>query len=199
MDHPTQWYKPLRWTNTVADPLVVDSGDLSGHEEWDFTRGDLVNDWNNSAWFASSNYLNDGDPDDVLQNHLGLLIFSARLRRALDGANIGGIQYLPVEVRLFDRQDIAGFAIANILPMIRAIDYSKTDFDVFPEDYFLPERRGLVRSIRKPVLIQSAIADHDVFRLADWKVMYFVSDRFKRVFETGRFTGYTFGEPVALS
>lgn len=199
MSHPAAWYDPLRWSNTKADPLVTDSSNLHGHDEWDFMQGKRIVGWRDTAWLASSDYLHDGEPDDVLQNHLGLHVFSERLRDALTRADIGGIQYLPVDVRLSDGQVIEGFAIANILAMISAFDFKRSNYDVFPDDYFLPERRGLVRAIRKPVLIKSAIAEYDVFRLAEYDIMHFVSDRFKHVFEAGEFTGYAFSGPIALS
>jgi hypothetical protein len=193
------WYHPVECANTVEDPLVVNRCDLGRYDEWDFMRGKRIRDWDRSIWFASSDRQHDGEPDDVLQNHLGLLIFSAGLRHSLERARVRDLQYLPIQVRLSDGQAIPGYAIVNILPLIPALDTARTDLDVFPEDYFLPERRGLIRAIRRPVLVGAAVQNYDIFRLAEYHVMYFVSERFKVAFENGNFTGLAFGNPVPIT
>jgi hypothetical protein len=190
----TSWYWIVACDNTVENPLVVSEASLQGLDESDFTSGVTIANWDETAWFRSPNADLDGDPDDVLQNHLGLYIYSMRLRNALNAADITGIQYLPVRVFLSDGSQIEGFAIANILCLVPALDLENSDFDVFPDDYFLPERRGKVRGIRKPVLRRAAVEPFDVIRLAEFKWYACVSERFKHVFEKNRLTGYSFHE-----
>jgi hypothetical protein len=190
----TRWYWPVECDNTVADPLVVAEANLGGLDEYDFVRGIRIANWNEAAWFRSPDAHHDGDPDDVLQNHLGLHIYSARLREALEAANITGIQYLPVKVLLSDSSPIEGFAIANILNLVPVLDFERSDYDVFPEDYFLPERRGKVRGIRIPVLRRAAVELFDIVRLEESKWYVCVSERFKNAFEMSRCSGYSFQE-----
>ncbi|RJQ27969.1 MAG: hypothetical protein C4589_07420 [Peptococcaceae bacterium] len=189
-----KWYWTVDCANTVEDPLVAGKADLKGFEEWDFRRGQLIENWDGTAWLQVEEPQDDGDPDDVLQSHLGLPIYSARLRKALDKAGVTGIQYLPVRVLHYDGTPIEGFAIANILNLLPALDFEKSDYDLYPDDYFLPERRGKVRAVRRPVLRYKVIEGCDILRLKEYKVMILVSERFRNLFVANGFTGYSFYE-----
>jgi hypothetical protein len=50
----------------------------------------------------------------------------------------------------------------------------------------------------KPVLRKSVIVGHDIFRVAEYPLAYFVSGRFREIFVRNKFTGYSFKE-VPLS
>lgn len=188
-----KWYWTVDCSNTVEDPLVAGKADLKGFEWWDFQRGQLIENWDETAWFQAEKPQDDGDPDDVLQDHLDIPIYSARLRQALDKARITGIQYLPVRVLHYDGTPIEGFAIANILNLLPALDFEKSDYDLYPDDYFLPERRGRVRAVRLPVLRYKVIEGYDIFLLQGWEEIY-VSERFRNLFVANGFTGYSFYE-----
>lgn len=192
----THWYWVVSCDNTVDDPLVTDSAEL-GVDPERLDVGHLVEGWSELAWLRANKFENDGVPDDVLQNHLGLPIFSARLRAALEGAGVVGIQYLPVRLIRPNGQEITGFSIANIVERRRALDRARSDYDVFPDDYFLADRRGGVRGIRQAVLCVDALAGCDVARLDEFPSSVYVSERFKNVFEAGGFTGYSFREARA--
>lgn len=194
-----KWYKPIGCDNTVANPFVADSEDLKGLDEWSFYGGQLFEKWDETVWFQAKESKNDGDPDDVLQNALGFLpIFSARLRKALDKAGITGIQYLPVHVLHYDGTPVEGFAIANILNFLPALDIDESDYDIFDNDYFLPKRRGKIRGIRKAVLHRTVIERYDIFRLNEFDLHIYVSELFRNVFVANGFTGYSFAEVKAL-
>ena len=189
----TRWYWAVSCDNTVEDPLVVDSADL----EIDPGRLDVgqpQEGWSDLAWLRAEKPENDGTPDDALQNHLGLPVYSFRLRSALEAAGIRGIQYLPVRLFRPNGQEIAGFSIANIVERRGALDRSRSDYDVFPNDYFLSERRGDVRGIRRVVLHVEALRGCDIARLDEFPSSVYVSERFKNVFESAPFTGYSFRE-----
>jgi len=187
-----KWYDPLECDNTVKNPFIADSEDLKGVDELDLVRGQLIENWDETAWFKSSKPKLCGNPDDVLQNALGLPIYSARLRKTLDKAGVTGIQYLPVGVFRSNNSLIKGFAIANILSLLPAMDFDKSDYDLYEEDYFLLERRGKVRGIRKPVLRSIVIEGYDVFRLKEFNRYIIVSERFRNIFIANGFTGYSF-------
>lgn len=176
----------------MENPLIADNVDLKGANELELVSGQLIKNRDKTAWFKASKSKYDGDPDDVLQNALGLPIYSARLRKAMDKAGITGIQYLPVRVFRFNGSPIEGFAIANILNLLPALDFEKSDYDLFEDDYFLTERRGKVRGIRKPVLRSFIIEGYDIFRLREFKRYIIVSERFRNIFLANSFTGYSF-------
>lgn len=195
-----KWYWVVSCDQTVDDPLVVDCADLNGFDETVFLTGQAIDAWDASAWFKATKPDDDGTPDDVLQNHLGLPIVSQRLRNALEDAGIRDIQYLPVTVIRSNGHRLAGFSIANVLRLVPALDLQRSDYDVFPQDYFLPARRGMVQGIRRAVLLRHALDGYDVIRLQEFKRGLYVSERFTTVFGAGRFTGYSFHEvPVSFA
>ena len=137
---------------------------------------------------------NDGEPDHVLQTCILVPIYSRQLRMALQGGGIQGIQYLPIRVVRPSGELIRGFSVANILNCVDALDLRLSVVARYPKDYFLPSRRGLVSSVNHPVLIRSAVVDYDIMPLSVFTPSVYVSDRFVRIFQDGRFTGYSFRE-----
>src|SRR5579884_2600617 len=128
----SRWYHPLECMNTVSNPLVVSLADLKGVSEWDLRTGRLIERWDETSWFRSRSPDNDGDADDVLQDHIGFLpIYSARLRAALRDVGITGIQYLPVQVFRSDGVRVEGYAIGNILDVMPALDLAKSRYRLF--------------------------------------------------------------------
>jgi hypothetical protein len=187
----TPWYWAIGCDNAVANPLVTDSAELGVDPEV-LDIGRPVEQWSELAWLRATRATNEGTPDDVLQNHLGLPIFSPRLRGTLEDALVQGIQYLPVRLYRPNGQQVAGFSIANIVERRAALDRSRSDCDLFPGDYFLPDRRGAVRGIRRAVLRASALHGCDIVRLDDFPASVYVSEKFRTAFESGAFTGYSF-------
>lgn len=188
-----KWYGIVTCENTVSNPLVVDSADLKGIRHWDLVTGCPIAQWDETAWLASTSADLDGDPDDVLQNYLvRLQVYSARLRAALETAGIGGIQYLPVQIRFSDGSPVSGFAIANVLSVVSALDLERSDYSFYPPDR--PERQGQIKALRIPVLRTEALAGYDIIHLKEYPLYLCVSERFRSTFETGEFTGYAFNE-----
>lgn len=189
----SRWYWAISCDNTVDNPLVVDSAEL-GVDPEDISCGERLERWGELARLSVTKAQNDGVPDDVLQNHLGLPVYSRRLRAALEASGIRGVQYLPIRVFRPNGEQISGFSIANIVEKRQALDRLRSDYDVFPDDYFLLERRGNVRGIRRAVLRAEALADCDIARLDEFPSSVYVSERFKAAFEAVRCTGYAFRE-----
>lgn len=193
-----KWYWPVCGDNTRPDPYVGDSGDLGWVADDVLDIGKPIYNWSSAAWIQAQKPSNDGDPDDVLQTYLAPPIYSPRLRQALDEAGITGIQYLPLRVLRPDNSEIIGFSVANILHVADALDCGRSEYELFPADYFLPERIGQIRAIRKSTLIGSEIERFTIFRLLSFLPRIYVAQLFKDVFEAGQFTGYSFSE-VAVS
>lgn len=194
-----QWYWLITNDNTVVNPFVSDEGGLDGIDEWMFGECRVIEAWSGNAWLQAASVANDGDPDDSLQNHLGLLVFSKRLQTTLTSAGIDRIQYLPIHVlRPNGVKCGEGFAIANVLDRVAALDLNHTVHSRFPDDYFLPERRGQLRSIRQVTLLREPLHARHVIRLTEYTTPVYVSEKFKKTFEDGGFTGLSFA-PVNLS
>lgn len=190
----TSWYQPIEDLAVQQQPFVTDTDELRGFDEWDFRSGKKIANWPEGVRIGNSDPATDGPPDDVLRNHLGLPIFSQHLREALQLFSIGGVQYLPVEVFRSDSSLLAGYSIANILSLIPALDTNESEYDIYQQDYFLLERRGQISNLRKPVLVGMKILDKDIFRLTEFPVAEFVSQRFVQAYRACKCTGYTFHE-----
>jgi hypothetical protein len=187
------WYWLLRGYERDDGPFYVShEGDLDGYKWWNFDEGKPIQAWKGLAWVKSTSPREDGPPDDGLANHFALLIFSAPMRLALEKGEISGIQYLPIRVLKSDNSEYLGYSIANILNFPSALDREKSDFSVFPQDYFAPEDRGRISRIRKAVLIQNALKDFHIIRLKDFSEAVYVSQHFVDVFSKHNLTGYSF-------
>src|SRR5262249_11507622 len=139
-----RWYELILWGNAVARPFVSNLDDLKGVEDWQLREGRRIENWNREAWIRCMKREWDGDPDDVLQTHLGVPIYSPRLQQIVQEQHFFGIQFLPIHVFRMDASEIPGFAIANILNIPSAMDMESSGYDRFGEDYFCVEDRGRV-------------------------------------------------------
>lgn len=166
------------------DPELLDDGKVI--ESWD---GEALLRVREKRWA--------GDPDDVLQNCLGLPVYSSKLKNALELYGIKGFQFLPTRTFGFDAIELPTFYIANIVDLRPALDLHASDYDVFPPDYFLPARRGRLSGLRKATLLASQLQNCDALRLSQFPASVYVSGRFKSVFERLGCTGYSF-EPVTV-
>jgi len=188
-----RWYSIVSCDNAVTTPYVGDEGDLGEHED---AFGDCkpIEAWPGTAWVRASRTARDGDPDDVLQTCFFAPIYSRRLRGALEEAQISGIQYLPIRVLRRGGTEIPGFSVANVLNCADGLDVQSSEIERFPDDYFLPTRRGQIRSVNRAVLIGAVVDRYDILRLCSYPSQLYVSERFVLLFEANRFTGYSFRE-----
>ena len=189
-----RWYQLIEDLGVQQQPFVTDTDDLCGFDEWDFRAGKQILNWPESVRIGNSDPETDGPPDDALRNHLGLPIFSKHLQESLQLFGVLGIQYLPVSVFRSDGSLLMGYSIANILNLIPALDTEQSDYDVYRQDYFLPQRRGQISSVRKAVLIGTKIEDGDIVRLEEFPVAEFVSEKFVQAYRACKCTGYSFHE-----
>lgn len=193
-----RWYDLREIYDAKEQPFVSNKDDLRGWEEWQLCQGKFVENWDSGAWIKSTKNETDGVPDDCLWNHLLLPIFSSRVQRALADARVEGVQYLPIRVLRPDGSEYFGYAIANVLNLPAALDRERCDFSVYPDDYFLPDRRGSVSGIRKAVLRKEFLQGFHIVRLKEFEVAVYVSQHFVDVYEKNKFTGYSFA-PVQLT
>ena len=116
----------------------------------------------------------------------------------MNQAAIKDTQYLPLAVVRRDDRHIDGFSAVNILNLVPALDLEGSTYDRFPDDYFIPERRGDLSGLRNVTLRSAALGGRDVIRLHEYPLPVYGSERFRDVFERGLFTGLSF-VPVNLS
>jgi len=185
------WFELL--PNAEAVSFYVSSkGDLAGLKWWHFAEGKPIENWTGRAWIKSTSITKDGPAEDGLANHFGLLVFSGRMRAALQNSSIGGVQYLPLRVLKSDETEYEGYSIANILNFPSALDLDQSDFSAFISDNPSPEDVGQISRLRKAVLRAEALGEFHIIRLEDFPVAVYVSAHFRDVYDRNAFTGYEF-------
>lgn len=195
-----KWYQVFECDNTVENPLVCDTDNLVEYnfEDWDFMEGKKITNWNNNIFIKAEKEEDDGDPDDALQSHLMIPIFSKRLVDELNINKIEGIQYLPIKAIRPNNKSIGNFYIVNFLNYISALNYERSNYTRFRDDFPNLNVRGKIAGVKKFVLYKKKLEGMDVIRLEDYQQRFFVSEKFKNIFEKNKFTGYSF-EEIELS
>jgi hypothetical protein len=187
--------------NPVDHPLLTSEEDLHGIDDFELEVGRRIERWNPNSFLRSTCTENDGVPEDVLGEHLGVPTFSQRLRDALADARVAedDIQYLPVRVFQSTGEEIMGFAFANVVARVPALDYEASVMLDQDESEIDPLTGKLdVLSVWREALKSHEIVGHDVIRLVEFFPPVFVSERFAKVFRQGRFTGATLN-PVTVT
>jgi hypothetical protein len=185
------WYHVITKDNTVKNPFVADREDLKGFEEEDFQKGKPIKKWDGKAWLKAAKPANDGDPDDSLLNDISLPVYSKRLQ---ENAAVTGVQFLPLRVLRPKGGEITGYAIANILNLVPALDRENAKIDIFPDDWPEVEKRGEIWAVRKAALVGAKLEGFDIIRLPDQLFPIYVSEKVRQVFIRGKFTGVGFSK-----
>ena len=187
------WYELTMFANeSMKDSLVTDVADLKGFAWWDFQTGRRIENWNKDAFLKASQPENDGTPDDALATAFFMPVYSNRLQNAIVDAGIDGVQFLPIKVFRPDDSLVGGFAIANILNVLPALDLVKSNFMVFDEDFPNKAVRGHIKWARKVVLRNDIVEPHDIIRIENYEVPIFVSEKFRKIFQKNKCTGIRF-------
>ena len=201
-----QWYELALHVEDVR-PFVVrrfqtEDEDLFGLVGCHLCLGDRIQDWNAHSWIRSKHRKYEGVPDDILAEHLNVPTFSHRLREALERAGVGrkDVQYLPIHVLKSTGEELEGYAFANVITRIKALDYDRTDWGPLPPD---PEEgidpatgKLKVNGIWRAALIEAKLKGHDLVRLVEFFPPVYVSERFADVFRDGNFTGATLAPAI---
>lgn len=193
------WYELFTTGDEGQTSYYISSeGDLDGLRWWHFAEGKSIKNWKSRAWIKSTSATKDGPPEDGLANHFGLLVFSKRMRVALEDSGISGVEYLPLRVLKSDDTEYEGYAIANILNFPSALDLDRSDYSAFIADDPTPEDIGRISRLRRAVLKDVALREFHIIRLQDFPEAVYVSQCFVDVYHKHGLTGYSFS-PVELS
>lgn len=199
------WYKVMLLVEEYEDEhrphLFANEDDLHGFTSYDLEQGSAINGWDADSWLRSARLeYEDGPAYDMLASSLHLPIFSLRLQRALDrsGCAVKDLQYLPINVFKSTGEQVRGFAIANVITRIKALDHDNCFLLELDDEIDPLTGTNHVHSVGRFALRAAPLAGHDIIRLVEFWPPVFVSERFKRVFDEGGFTGATFS-PVRVS
>jgi hypothetical protein len=197
-----KWYKMVEGElHRTPHFFMALENDLKGHD-WlgDFSVGNAIKKWNPDCALRSTEAKYDGAPDDILANAFGLLIFSANLRDAMFRSEVGtrDVQYLPIRVARSTGESLPGFAIANVLTRLPALDREHSKMLDVSESEFDPlTGQAKVLGAWAAGLKGEVLVGHDLIRLVEFFSPVFFSDRFVKFFRSNRFTGAAF-KPVPV-
>lgn len=183
--------------NRLPYHFFGDSHELFGRDWLDLLVAVIIDDWDDSSMLRSTEAKCDGLPDDFLGNGRSLPIFSPGLRDALEVEGVGqrDIQYLPVRIARSNGEQVPGFAIANVVEAVLALDREhSTLLDVDPDEIDVRTGKPNVLGVWTPAIIADAVKGHDVIRLAEFLPAILVSERFVEIVNRNKFTGATFKE-----
>lgn len=182
-------------------PVLAGKEELFGHDYSEFEQGHVIDEWNPNSLLRAISAEYDGRADDVLGTVGNFPVFSARLRAALEDEEVAipDIQYLPIRVFRTTGEELHGFAVANVISRVAALDPARCfmlrlDYDKTDPITGKPDVKGLGRA----ALRADALEGHDVIRLLEFFPSVFVSERFATVYKKHGFTGARFS-PVTVS
>ena len=141
----------------------------------------------------------DEDSQGVLTDNLiapGVrgLVFSGRLRRVLDEVGVTNIDYYPCRMRNpLDGTSTDDYRVANLIGEIACVNRPKSDLEMDPDD---PQQIMFINSL---VLIEDAIGEASMFRLAEQKQVIVAHDRVKDACQAVGITGVKFYAPEEFS
>ncbi len=103
---------------------MSDQRNLTLDEQREFIQGKKFDDWDTKqVWIRASNAAHDGDPDDALQASIDPSVYSPRFQKQVVDSGLNfNVQWLPIRVIRADGSEYEGFAIANILDLLPALD-----------------------------------------------------------------------------
>jgi hypothetical protein len=191
-----KWYRLHFRDGKGGSFLDIDAADFKGFDAARLYRGELIDDWPSDVIFAASESERDERHDDVLVTFNLVPVYSARLQEALRIAGIDDFQFLPCRVVNGFDEEIEGYAVANTLRIRDAFapEFAKVLY-VDPNRVPVFERLN-IEAVLKEALYAEKVADCDVFRLPQYRVLLFVSQRFKRAYTSIKATGISFREAV---
>ena len=188
-----QWYKLiLGEENLRQDSLFATEEDFGELEPWDFKECKRIDEDGTVLLYKVATPKDDGTPDDILSEHLGIPVFSPRLSTALEENKIGtdDVQYIPVSILSSKGKPIDKFKLANVLTQVDAIDIPNCIL-IDPDLPRIDPETGELDTINilKMALYEHALRNHDIVRLTNFLPPVFVSERFAQIFNDNQCTG----------
>jgi hypothetical protein len=171
--------------------MFADQSDLRGLEHYLPAAH-----WTEKGWPKGITFSMEADKiEDVPYQVDGWLLFSERLKKAVEAKELKGATFLPIEA-IWDRKEpCPRYWYTHLVEIVNAIDFDRSTYTYLGRDD--PENPPLLLMV-KFVLKESVIAGWDLFRVAESRHAEFCSGRFRDLFTEGGFTGLGF-HPIRLT
>ena len=169
---------------TNNDFRVVKALSLGKYDEYLYSRCETLDEWKPCEVKFETMEGFEGTSTDILNNDVDYLLFSNRLKKALEGINVVGVKFYEVTVKP-EVQEVSPYWYADIMCIKGALDMNQSDCSFYGDP---PEISSLVSETIK----QDIVKDTDIFRLKEFPPSVYVSDRFRQFFQSMGFLGAEF-------
>lgn len=191
------WYDMIMSDEGLPEGCVLGetSYDLCGVEIEDLLSGKPVTAWNCQATMMTESPSGSGFLTDVMYLGRAMIpVFSPRLQQSLSAAKVAreDIQYLPIKVVQSTGITTSGFAIANILPRLWALDRAASFLLCEMPETDPETNQPMISTIGKIAVFESPFQGHDAARLNEFARANLVSQRFVDVYVAQGCTGACF-------
>ena len=194
------WASPIPYGTSEETSIVLDKASHDDFAAWDFAACAPIEDWPKDARMSCVDLEGNRSPDDVVPNHLGLIVVSQKCRDTMEEVpGIGNcVQFLPVQLD-YRGEDFGVYYVVNVIASVAAFDNERSRYDVYTSLDVGGQPIGSVKSIRRLVLLPGALkADVPVFRLREKLTWVLFSPLLRSVIDLAGVTGFDWWE-VALS
>lgn len=187
----------LRWGRVIPeatsedDCIRLDSAKPNDFERWSLKSCTLIDDWPADASMSCTDLNGPRVPEDVLPNHLGLIVVSNRVQQVL--MNVSGvdsaIQLLPVRVD-YRGTDLGTYFVINVIACVNALAENSTVTKFTRLD--VVQRPGGIKSIERAVLQSYALKTAPpIFRLQEYPLWVLFGPVVREALESIGTVGFT--------
>lgn len=127
---------------------------------------------------------------DVLQNDISLLLFSNKLKKAVESKKLRGMSFHEIEVDVKKERFTPFWYVHLKFIPAGALDIKSAGGEV--KDYHGTKIYSYIKPVLKHKILDELKLDY--FRIPESKTEEFVSEKFKNIFEKNKFTGVEFIE-----
>lgn len=194
------WARPIPYGTSEETSIMLDRASHGDFSAWELMTCTPIRNWPPDARMSCTELEGDRKPDDVVPNHLGLMVVSQRCRDAVltvPGAS-ACIEFLPLRLDYLGK-DLGVYFVVNVQSAVSALDRERSRYEVYTSLDGGGQPVGSVKSIRNLVLLPGLLkSDVPVFRLREMPEWVLFSPSVRKALESAGVTGFEWWE-VALS
>jgi hypothetical protein len=194
------WANPIPYGTAEETSVVLDWASHDDFGSWDLAACGPIQDWPPDARMSCTELEGERKPDDVVPNHLGLIVVSQKCRDVMlsvPGAS-DCVQFLPCRLD-YRGMNLGTYYVVNVIASVAAFDGERSRFDVYTSLDGSVQPVGSVKSIRHLVLLPGRLkAEVPVFRLREKLTWVIFSPSLRGALDSAGVTGFEWWE-VALS
>ncbi len=194
------WARPIPYGTSEDTSIMLDWASHDDFSSWDLMTCNPIRNWPTDARMSCTELEGDRKPDDVVPNHLGMMVVSPRCREAVlkvPGAS-GCAEFLPVRLDYLGN-DLGVYFAVNVLRAVSVLDRERSRYEVFTSLDAGSQPIGRVKSIRNLVILPGLLkSDVPVFRLQEMPEWVLFSPSMRNALDSAGVTGFEWWE-AALS